>query len=67
MSTPEQMDWVNEYLDDVSKHEKTLVDFCTAQHSVGSFNDRWIAIARTHFEQGCMALERAAKGVLDES
>jgi len=53
--------WVDDYLNEVGEIEARCVSLCEAQHSVGPLNDRWVAIAKTHFEQGCLALDRAAR------
>jgi len=39
--------------------EETLLRMCDSMKQAPQFDQRWLAIARTHFEEGFMAMNRA--------
>jgi len=53
--TPDQIAAVN-MLKATANSVGTMVDACAAS---GEFDPRWLAIARTHLQEGFMALTRA--------
>lgn len=54
---PDKIDFVNLHKEAEERILRTLDDYCDLEPN---FTDRrWLSIARTHFEQGFMALNRA--------
>ena len=49
----------NEYLNTIHNLEKELVDFIQEMSTKIQMNGRWCSIAKTHFQEGCMALIRS--------
>lgn len=53
-------------IDMLTKEEESLIKFLGQLNEYtelkGQIDQRWIAIARTHFEEGFMAAKRAVRG-----
>jgi hypothetical protein len=46
---------------EISKHEELVLDLVKDLANSGIFDKRWCAIAKTHFDEGFMALHRSLR------
>jgi hypothetical protein len=55
----ENEDHSDEHLYEIHNLEKELLDFIQEMSTKVQMNGRWCSIAKTHFQEGCMALIRS--------